>query len=87
MSTADSHMTRPGPDFDKYARAVISSIRQQGKEVTDETIEDEAERMAEMLVLDEQQLTEWVKTMHERGEMDAASDDAEVIGNIHEGGQ
>jgi len=74
-------MTRPGPDFEKYGRAVLNSLRQQGRKLTDENIEQEGERMAEMLVLDESQLTSKAKDLA-RTDTD---EDAEVIGNIHEG--
>lgn len=81
MSVANSYKTRPGPDFEKYGRAVLNSLKQQGRKLTDENIEEEGERMAEMLVLDESQLTSKAKDLA-RTDTD---EDAEEIGNIYEG--
>jgi uncharacterized membrane protein YccC len=84
MSTANSYKTRPGPDFDKFGNAVLTSLRQRGKKLTPENIESEAERLAEMLVLDEQELTERAKEIC-REDVEEVDEDAETIGNIYEG--
>lgn len=48
-----------GPDYDKYAEAVLDSVQQKGNDFTDpDVVEEEAREMAEMLVLDEATLVE-----------------------------
>ena len=80
MSKAQSYVTRPGPNFEKYGMAVCHSLQQQGESLTDANIEAEAEDLAELLVLDEQSLTARAKELAH--EMEA--DGGEIIGNIYE---
>lgn len=75
MSTQNDYLTRDGPDYEKYASAVLDSVQQQGNDFTDpDVVEEEAREMAAMLVLDEETLVE--KAREHAG-------DTQSIGNIN----
>jgi len=57
MSAPNAYLTRDGPDYDKYASAVLDSVQQKGNDFTDPAVvEEEAREIAELLVLDEEAL-------------------------------
>lgn len=49
-----------GPDYDKYAKVVINNLHNKGIDFSEnpDAIEEEAQEVAEMLVLDVDELTE-----------------------------
>lgn len=80
MVEHDGYVTRDGPDYDKYADAVLDSLQQQGRDFTDpEEAEEEAERMAAMLVLDEETLVEKARQKASAGQPQGGQN----IGNIN----
>jgi hypothetical protein len=81
MTEPDGYVTRDGPDYDKYANAVLDSLQQQGRDFTDpDEAEEEAKRLAEMLVLDKDELVERARAAANAGK----PQDGKNIGNIND---
>lgn len=53
-----------GPDYEKYAKVVINNLHNKGIDFAEhpDAIEEEAQEVAEMLVLDVDELTEAART-------------------------
>lgn len=69
-----------GPDYEKYAKVVINNLHNKGIDFASnpDAIEDEAEEVAEMLVLDVDELTEAAR---------AEANSYQTAGVIRAGGQ
>jgi hypothetical protein len=60
MSKQNPYTARCGPNYEKYAKVVINNLHNKGIDFATNTdaIEEEAQEVAEMLVLDVDELTE-----------------------------
>lgn len=78
MSMEDT-TTEYGPDYEKYAKLLISNLAEDGYDAAGEPelVDERAEEMAKTLILDAERLKE---VAHEQ------APEGTLIGNIHEGG-
>jgi len=79
-TTTDTNMNELGPDYEKYAKIVINNLHNKGIDfaTNPDAVEEEAEHVAEMLVLNPNEL---VDAAHEE------ADSYQLAGTIRVGGQ